>query len=130
MLPRPPAAPAHAAAVLRRLPGKARRRADVLREYQHLNAERRSRIPAPLWPFWAPGPDEYYRWRVELNCGCITEVLTCGPERRPDETQWPDPVCGARLPVGQLLCTHKDSPPAPYREIAGSGRPPRSDVSR
>jgi hypothetical protein len=93
----------------------------VLWEYRDLNAARRKRIPAPLWPFWAPDPDEYYRWRIQLDCGCITEVLTCGPDRRPDDTRWPDPVCGARLPAGQLLCTHKDSSPAPYREIAGWG---------
>jgi hypothetical protein len=93
----------------------------VLREYRDLNAKRRSRIPAPLWPFWAPDPDEYYRWRVQLDCGCITEVLTWGPDRRPDDTQWPDPVCGTRLPARQMLCTHEDSPPAPYREIAAWG---------
>jgi hypothetical protein len=115
------AAPAPAAAVLRRLPGKARPRKDVLREYQDLNAKRRRRIPAPLWPFWAPDPDEYYSWRVQLDCGCITEVLTWGPDRRPDDTPWPDPVCGARLPAGQMLCTHQDSPSAPYREIAAWG---------
>lgn len=119
--PGQPGAPAHAAAVLRRLPGKARPREDVLWEYRDLNAARRKRIPAPLWPFWAPDPDEYYRWRIQLDCGCITEVLTRGPDRRPDDTRWPDPVCGARLPAGQMLCTHKDSPPAPYREIAGWG---------
>ena len=116
-----PAAPAPAAAVLRRLPGKARPREDVLQEYRDLNAKRRSRIPAPLWPFWAPDPDEYYRWRVQLDCGCITEVLIWGPDRRPDDTQWPDPVCGAWLPARQMLCTHEDSPPAPYREIAAWG---------
>jgi hypothetical protein len=103
---------------LRRLPGKARPREDVLREYRDLNAGRRSRIPAPLWPFWALDPDVYYRWRAQLDCGCITEVLTGGPDSRPDDTQWPDPVCGARLPAGQILCTHEDSAPAPYREIA------------
>jgi hypothetical protein len=37
---------AGAAAVVRRLPGKARPREDALREYQELNAERRG-IPAP-----------------------------------------------------------------------------------
>ena len=116
-----PAAPAPAAAVLRRLPGKARPREDVRREYRDLNAERRSRIPAPLWPFWAPDPDEYYRWRVQLDCRCITEVLTWGPDRRPDDAQWPDPVCGERLPARQMLCTHEDSPPGPYREIAAWG---------
>lgn len=35
------------AAVLRRLPGKARPREDALREYQDFNAKRRSHIPAP-----------------------------------------------------------------------------------
>jgi hypothetical protein len=93
----------------------------VLREYRDLNAERRSRIPAPLWPFWAPDLDEFYRWRVQLDCNCITEVLTSGPDRRPDHVQWPDHVYGARLPTGQILCAHEDSPPGPYREISAWG---------
>jgi hypothetical protein len=113
---RPPA-PKPQAAVLRRLPGKARPREDALREYRDLNAKRRSNIPAPLWPFWAPDPDEYYRWRVQLDCNCIIEVLTSGPDHPPDSAHWPDLVYGARLPMGQILCAHEDSPPAPYREI-------------
>jgi hypothetical protein len=119
--PSRPAAPVPAAAAVRRPPGKARPREDVLREYQDLNAERRSRIPAPLWSFWAPDPGEFYRWRVQLGCNCITEVLTRGPDRRPDDARWPDPVNGARLPAGQILCAHEDSPPGPYREIAAWG---------
>ncbi|MGO9783255.1 MAG: hypothetical protein ACLPQY_26350 [Streptosporangiaceae bacterium] len=106
---------------MRRLPGQARPREDVLQEYRDLNAKRRSRIPAPLWPFWASDPEEYYRWRVQLDCGCITEVLIWGPDRRPDDRQWPDPVHSAWLPAHQMLCTHDDSPPAPYREIAAWG---------
>lgn len=116
-----PTAPASAAAVMRRLPGKARPPEDVLWDYRDLNAERRSRIAAPLWPFWAPDPDEFYRWRVQLDCRCITEVLIWGPDCRPDGAQWPDPVNGARLPTGQILCGHEDSPLAPYREIAEWG---------
>jgi hypothetical protein len=119
--PSQPTASAPPAAVIRRLPGKARPREDVLREYRDLNAERRGRIPAPLWPFWAPDPEEFYRWRVQLDCNCITEVLTSGPDRRPDGAQWPDPVYGARLPAGQILCVHDDSPPASYRQIAAWG---------
>jgi hypothetical protein len=69
--PGQPAAPAPAAAVLRRPPGKARPREDVLREYRDLNAKRRSRIPAPLWPFWAPDPDEYYRWRSSSTAAAL-----------------------------------------------------------
>jgi hypothetical protein len=47
-----------------------------LREYEEFNARRRKRIPAVLWPFWAPDPDQFYRWRVQLDCGCIREVMT------------------------------------------------------
>src|ERR1700689_3362416 len=84
-----PGQPAAAAvAVVRRLPGKARPREDVLREYRDLNAERRSRVAAPLWSFWAPDPDKYYRWRVRLDCDCVTEAMTWGPDSRPDDAQW------------------------------------------
>lgn len=118
--PGQPAVPAPAA-VLRPLPGKARPREDALREYRDLNAERRSRIPAALWPFWAPDPDSYYRWRVQLDCGCIAEVMTWGQDRRPDDTRWPDPIRRAWLPAGQVFCAHDDSPPAPYRDVSEWG---------
>jgi hypothetical protein len=52
------------AAVQRRLPGMPRRREDVLRECQEATSERRARIDACLWPFWAPDPDVFYRWRI------------------------------------------------------------------
>jgi hypothetical protein len=117
---RPPA-PKPSAAVLRRPPGKARLREDALREYQDFNAKRRSRIPAPLWPFWAPDPDVYYRWRVQLDCNCITEVLTSGLDNSPDSANWPDLVHGVWLPMGQILCVHEDPPPAPYQEIVEWG---------
>jgi hypothetical protein len=109
------------AAVLRPLPGKARPREDALREYQDFNVKRRSHIPAPLWPFWVPDPNVYYRWRVQLDCNCVTEVLTSGPDHRPDSAHWPDLIHGARLPIGQILCVHEGSPPAPYREIIAWG---------
>lgn len=114
------ATPAQATVVLRRLPGKARPREDVLREYRALNAERRSRIPALLWPFWAPDPDKFYRWRVQLDCFCITEVLT-GGQTVGQTIRNGLILCSAWLPAGQLLCAHDDSPPAPYREIVGWG---------
>jgi hypothetical protein len=62
--------------VIRRLPGRARLREEVLREYQESNAKVRSNIPAVLWDFFAPDPDQFYRWRVQLDCGCIQELLT------------------------------------------------------
>jgi hypothetical protein len=63
-------------AVIRRLPGRARPREEVLREYQESNAKVRRNIPAVLWDFLAPDPDQFYRWRVQLDCGCIKELLT------------------------------------------------------
>lgn len=108
-------------AVLRRLPGKAKTRKDALQEYQELNAERRSRIPAALWPFWAPDPDAFYRWRVQLDCGCVSEVLSWDDKSLPVESRWTDPASGKRLPAGQKLCRHDDSLPAPYRDITEWG---------
>jgi hypothetical protein len=119
--------PAAPTAVLRRLPGRARPRGEVLREYQDFNGQRRSRIPAVLWPFWAPGAEEFYRWRVQLECGCITEVLTSGSEKLPTERQGYDPVHTAWLPAGQVLCLHDEAPPAPYRSIVEWGE--RREVS-
>ncbi len=104
-------------AVERRLPGKARPAEEVLREYREFNAKRRERINSILWPFWAPDPDGFFRWRVKLDCGCITEVMTHGEDSPPDEQRWLDHVGRAWLPAGQSLCSHPDSPPAPYREI-------------
>lgn len=109
------------AAVLRRLPGKARARTDALQEYEDLNAERRKRIPSVLWDFWAPSAEELYRWRVQLDCNCITEVLTWRDKDVPGDRQWFDPVNMARLPAGQMLCHHEDSPPAQYQDIVTWG---------
>ncbi|MGI5401950.1 hypothetical protein ACQEVG_21400 [Streptomyces sp. CA-135486] len=114
-------------AVQRRLPGAATPREEALREYQDFNAKRRSRIPAALWPFWAPDPEQFYRWRVQLECGCITEVLTNGSEKLPAEGQGYDPLHKGRLPAGQVRCSHDDPPPAPYRNIVAWGE--RREVS-
>ncbi|MFD7645647.1 hypothetical protein ACFV4P_33945 [Kitasatospora sp. NPDC059795] len=104
-------------AVERRLPGRARRRTDALREYEKLNAECRSRFPRALWPFFAPDADQRYRWRVELDCGCITELLTRGDRTASHECQWGNGWLGEPLPPGQLYCEHDESGPAPYRRI-------------
>ncbi|MFF4242704.1 hypothetical protein ACFYYL_43150, partial [Actinomadura geliboluensis] len=72
--------PSSPSATLRRLPGKARPQTEALREYQEFNSRLRDRIPAPLWAFFAPDPEEFYRWRIQLSCDCIKEVLTKGPD--------------------------------------------------
>ena len=75
-------------AVIRRLPGRARPREEVLREYQESTAKARRNIPAVLWEFLAPDPDQFYRWRVQLDCGCLKELLTAGKEELPTESTY------------------------------------------
>ncbi len=114
-------------AVARRLPGRAKRRTDVLREYEKFNADRRKGIPPVLWPFLAPDPDQYYRWRVQLDCACITELMTPGDCTPPSERQWRAPRDGEALPPGQVYCRHDEAAHAPYREIIEWGE--RREVS-
>ncbi|MFD4152651.1 hypothetical protein ACFWR4_07860 [Streptomyces hydrogenans] len=86
----------------------------MLHEYEMYNNERRRHIPSALWPFFAPDPEKYYRWRVQLDCACITELFTWGNETPPSESRWLDGR--EALPPGQLRCEHDDGP-SPYREI-------------
>ncbi|GAA3086116.1 hypothetical protein GCM10017562_65180 [Streptomyces roseofulvus] len=100
-------------AVARRLPGRAKRRTAVLREYEEFNSERRRGIPPVLWPFFAPDPARYFRWRVELDCACIKELLTAGDCIPPSERQGRGLWDGEALPPGQVYCQHGDFGDAP-----------------
>ncbi|MEW1632770.1 hypothetical protein AB0469_01720 [Streptomyces sp. NPDC093801] len=119
-----PAAGVRPPAVARRLPGRAKPRMDVLREYEEFNSDRRRAIPAVLWSFLAPDPDRYYRWRVQLDCACIKELLTPDDRIPPSERQWRGLGEGEALPQGQVYCQHDDSP---YRDIIEWGE--RREVS-
>ena len=99
-----------------RLPGRPRPAQDALDEYNDHNARRRIGIPSVLWVFFAPNPDTMHRWRIKLDCGCITEVLTHGEDHAPAGRQWLDYRSRA-LPTDQFLCRHDDAPPPPYRQI-------------
>ncbi|MBC9714312.1 hypothetical protein H9Y04_17265 [Streptomyces sp. TRM66268-LWL] len=105
---------------LRSLPGRARPRKEVLRKVEEANAELRERLPSALWPLMVTEAEQYYRWRVQLDCGCVDEVLTLGEERLPSERQWRGPE-HEWLQKGQMVCVHDDAPPAPYRDIAEWG---------
>ena len=110
-------------AVIRRLPGRARPREEVLREYQESNAKVRKNIPAVLWDFLAPDPDQFYRWRVQLDCGCIKELLTLDKEKLPTESRYRcDHLYHSQLQPGQVGCANDEhTRPQPYREIVAWG---------
>jgi hypothetical protein len=113
-------------AVKRRLRGKAEPRAAALAAYEKARApltdgqdERRA---IALAPYTAPAPEDMFRWRVELDCGCIHELLTLGDDKAPDEHQWRDDRHFNLLPAGQLMCWHEDEPRSvPYRAITEWG---------
>jgi hypothetical protein len=75
----------------RRLPGRARPRALALREYQQsraklleaVDAGDRDRVSSSI-----PEAELMFRWRIQLRCGEIFEVLTCGTEQAPSAMSW------------------------------------------
>ena len=67
-------------AVIRRLPGRARPREEVLREYQESNAKVRKNIPAVLWDFMAPDPD-----RLPVACPTQLRLHQGAPHLRQGE---------------------------------------------
>jgi hypothetical protein len=106
---------------LRRLAGKARPCKEVLLECEVEVAEMRERLPRVLWAFLIPDLTLVFRWRVQLDCGCVPEVLTRESGTPPHEVQWREHAYGSELPHGQIICWHDDSPAAPYRVIAEWG---------
>jgi hypothetical protein len=110
-------------AVIRRLPGRARPREEVLQEYQEANAKVRRNLPAVLWDFVAPDPDQLYRWRVQLDRGCLTELLTFGKETLPTESTYRcDHLYHSQLQPGQVGCANDEhTRPQPYRAIVAWG---------
>jgi len=109
---------------LRRLPGTPRPRAEVLREYEEYVRKIRSNCPADqrilVDIFW-PSPEKLYRWRVQLDCECVIETLTCGDKKLPIDNRWTNGM-GFPLPAGQVICVeHRKDGQAPYREIVKWG---------
>jgi hypothetical protein len=106
-------------AVICRLPGQARPREEVLEQYREEIAKVRSVVPAVLWEFLAPDPDRVYRWRVQLDCGCIKELFTWGEDQLPTEATYQcDHVYYSKLQPGQTFCDNQEhTRPQLYREI-------------
>lgn len=82
-------------------------------------AEMRAQLKPALWPIFIPSVNDLYRWRVQLACGCVAEVLTRGKDRFPDERGYDDRLSRARLPRGEMWCPADHKTPKPYRKIVG-----------
>jgi len=68
-----------AAAVQRHLPGQPKSAQEALADYVKERETYRRRLAdvtpglAAMLDFWRPAPDEMYRWRILMSCGCIEE---------------------------------------------------------
>ncbi len=103
------------AAVVRPVKGRARPREEALREYDQEMGRRRDRITerygptsSVLWQFWAPDADDEspVRWRLELECGHVTEALTNSESQLP-LGPWPT-NSGDALIEGECFCPDRE----------------------
>jgi hypothetical protein len=62
-----------------------------------------------------PGPELMYRWRMQLGCGDIVEVLTPGDDRPVTEVTWS--WAGSRLRAGTYHCAAHQAEEAPYQRV-------------
>lgn len=117
-------------AVQRKLPGDPMPPEEVLRSYNEGNSKRRAAIAEEfgpqsgvLWPFWAPDPDQMWRWRYQLDCGHIRETLTRGEGHPPlggesVRVRHGDEIVREELPPGHAFCGSDQSRRKVLRDIA------------
>ena len=105
--------------LLKPVAGKARPRADVLAEFNEWVDDQRTRIKPGLWAIFIPRAENQFRWRVQLDCGCTSEVLTSGRDQFPDDRAYYDPLGQAYLPPREMWCATDHEAPKPYRDIVG-----------
>ncbi len=104
-------------ALLMRVPGHSKPRKAALKEYQEFADVERKRYK-PVFRFLVPSAHEVYRWRVQLDCGCVREMLTRDEDIFPDSRAWKDPITECELPLGELWCPNDHGRSVkPYHEI-------------
>jgi hypothetical protein len=106
----------------RKLPGRATPVRQVRREYELAHADVKENVPRDEWPilWWYgyPDPEELYRWRIRLDCGCVEEVTTVGDDPVPPDKTWRHPWRDVALAPGRYYHRHKQERLlGPYRLI-------------
>lgn len=84
--------------LLTRIPGRARPRAQAVKEFEEATADLKKRYRREFWPLFVPEATKMYRWRMQLECGCVHEVFTSGKDSYPDQHSDIDPFTRRRLP--------------------------------
>jgi hypothetical protein len=106
----------------RKLPGKATPLQRVRREYEQAHDKAKEKVPQDEWPilWWYgyPDPEELYRWRIQLDCGCVEEVTSVGDDSVPPDKTWRHRWRDVALAPGQYYHRHEgERLLGPYRPI-------------
>ncbi|WP_309082202.1 hypothetical protein [Zhihengliuella sp.] len=96
-------------ALLMRVPGRARPQKQALKAFEETVAALKRRYKPEFWFFFIPKAEDVYRWRVQLECGCVRELFTLGKDIYPDAHPWTGPTAGDVLPLGEAWCTNDHS---------------------
>ncbi|HEY2691197.1 MAG TPA: hypothetical protein VGJ50_22370 [Streptosporangiaceae bacterium] len=87
-----------------RLPGRPRRQAEARAEFDRHRARWISTQAKPQTAALLYGNAEHmHRWRIQLDCGHIHEVLTRGKDRPPAGERWIN-CLGDKLAQGEYPC--------------------------
>jgi hypothetical protein len=108
-------------AMKRRLPGKAQPREDALREWERRRSEAIQRAGYPLgpllWDIHYGVTEQMHRWRIQLDCSHIREVMTRGKDQLPSVASWRLDT-GEELGPGRYICREGECRREwPWREI-------------
>ena len=102
--------------LLTRLPGRARWRALAFKEFEESIDDLKLRYKRAFWPLFIPKPENLYRWRMQLECGCVREIFTRGKDDFPDQHCDSYLISRIPLPAGEYRC-HKHEVAKSYRDI-------------
>lgn len=87
-----------------KVPSRVRTQKQAFAIFEKEVAELRRRYKPEFWLLLVPKAEDMYRWKVQLECGCMREIFTHGREQFPDEHSDTDPLTGYRLLAGELRC--------------------------
>jgi hypothetical protein len=107
--------------VERKLPGSPIPREQLVRQYEDWRWRNVNVGPgqAAIFDLLVPKPEDTYQWRIQLNCGCIRDVVTHGDalerlvQRSDKYYHWHSEE---QLPDGQWLC---HDPKCPKHRLTG-----------
>lgn len=117
--------PMTAVPVERTLPGEPIPREELIRQYEQWRWANLKEGPgrAVIFDLLVPKPEDTYQWRIQLDCGCVRDVVTtadtveCLMARSAKYWGGDDEI---RLPAGQWLCADPKCPR--YRTTGGPVR--------